>query len=465
MSSSVAIVDEKDALVHYAGSWNDAGSAAEFNGTTTWSAVQGSTVSFTFVGTSIGVFGTVAAKNPPQSSLTFLVDNSIQGTYTPPANMLADIHHEELWASPTLGSGSHTLVITQSAAQALGVIFLDYFMFNTTSTSIKSYFIDDRDARVTYTPEWRKFIGDNDFMHTSQESTSPGDSFSLKFEGTSVSYYGGITASDAGVMNASIVLDGGKPTFFIAPASPAAVTNNLIFESGIINDGSHTLVITQENQFTVWTDYFLITPGTASAASSTPSPSTTSGSGSDTTGESSKKSTPIGAIVGPVIGIVLLIALAAAAFILCRRRKRRREFEPADLPMALAPAPFSDLTPTPFSDIGTGAATASTSTFAYSALAPPPGGTTPGSTASNYSALAASDAHLAPRSGASTGYTPPSPPPPPIPPLVPMRSNKLAQEATRWTGPPTSSSRSGPSSAAGSSSPPGEELPPPQYSE
>ncbi|KAJ6530952.1 hypothetical protein DFH09DRAFT_1326648 [Mycena vulgaris] len=444
MSSSVAIVDEKDPLVHYAGSWNDAGSAAEFSGTKKWSAVQGSTASFTFVGTSIGVFGTVAAKNPPQTSLSFLIDNSITGTYTPADDMVTDLHNLNLWTSPTMSNGSHTLVITQSTAQALGVIFLDYFMFNTTSTSVKSYFIDDRDARVTYTPEWRKFTGDNDFMHTSQESTSPGDSFSLKFEGTSVSYYGGITASDAGVMNASIVLDGGKPIFFIAPATPAAVTNNLIFESGIINDGSHTLVITQENQFTVWTDYFLITPGTASAASSTPSPSTTSGS--DATGESSKKSTPIGAIVGPVIGVVLLIALAAAVFIFCRRRRRRQELEPADFPMALAPAQFSDFTPTPFSNFDTGATTASTSAF-------------------EYSALAASDVSFAPSSGASNGYTPPAPPPPPIPPLVSTRSNKFAQEAARWTGPPASSSRSGLSSAAGSSSPAGEDLPPPQYSE
>jgi hypothetical protein len=113
--------------------------------------------------------------------LTFSVDGSISGTYTPPT-LTADIHHEPLWMSPTLSRGSHDLVITQTAAQAEGVIFLDYIMYNTTSTSMP-YFIDDRDPRITYTPPWTQEGSDQDFQHTVQRTSTAGDSFSLEFEG------------------------------------------------------------------------------------------------------------------------------------------------------------------------------------------------------------------------------------------------------------------------------------------
>jgi hypothetical protein len=99
--------------------------------------------------------------------------------------MTADIHHEPLWTSPSssLNNDSHTLVIKQTAAASGGVIFLDYIIYSTTSTSVSSYFIDDRDARIQYTPAWRLFGSEGDFQHTSQASTSMGDRFSLKFDG------------------------------------------------------------------------------------------------------------------------------------------------------------------------------------------------------------------------------------------------------------------------------------------
>jgi hypothetical protein len=136
-----------------------------------------------YPGSSVTVFGTVAAKNPPQASLSFVVDNSITGTYTAPDDLPSDIHHEALWTSPTMNEGSHTIVITQIAAQTAGVIFLDYIMYNTSSSTVHPYFIDDRDPWIKYTAAWRKFGSDPDFQHTSQGSTFAGDSFSLPFEG------------------------------------------------------------------------------------------------------------------------------------------------------------------------------------------------------------------------------------------------------------------------------------------
>ena len=129
------------------------------------------------------MYATIGTVSPPQSSLTFLLDNSISGTYTPASGQTAVIYHEALWASPTLSEGEHTLVITQTAAQSQGVIFLDYILYNTTSADVRSFFIDDRDPRVIYTPPWQMFGSSPDFQHTSQGTTKAGDSLSLQFEG------------------------------------------------------------------------------------------------------------------------------------------------------------------------------------------------------------------------------------------------------------------------------------------
>lgn len=117
--------------------------------------------------------------------MSFTIDNSlsITGTYTPPDNVTSVVHHTPFWVSPTLNNSQHTLVITQTTAQPAGNIFLDYLMYNTTSTSVGAYFVDDRDLRVTYTPPWTLQSSEDYFQHTQQASNAVGDSFSLAFEG------------------------------------------------------------------------------------------------------------------------------------------------------------------------------------------------------------------------------------------------------------------------------------------
>ncbi|KAJ7886222.1 hypothetical protein B0H14DRAFT_3431428 [Mycena olivaceomarginata] len=165
---------------------------------------------------------------------------------------------------------------------------------------------------VSLVATWRKFGSDPDFQHTSQGSTFAGDSFSLQFEGKSISYYAGINNGSVGeVLNASIVIDGGPPTFFVPGVQPEAVTtNNLIFNSGDLSEGDHTLVVTAENDHTVWTDYFLVTPNTGTPTSnplpltSGPSSPPTASTAASTSPPKTARSTPIGMIVGLVIVVV-----------------------------------------------------------------------------------------------------------------------------------------------------------------
>ncbi|KAJ6449775.1 hypothetical protein C8R45DRAFT_849549 [Mycena sanguinolenta] len=182
MATNAAILDDRDPLIQYAGTWSGAGSYSEFYGTTTFSLEPGSTASLSFVGTSVNVYGSVGVEGA--ASMAFEVDGSMTGTYVAPINLTAAIHHELFWGSPPLSNGTHTLVITQGAtpASANGVIFLDYIMYDTTSTSL-TYFIDDRDGRIAYTAGWVQDESDEDFQHTSQRTSAIGESFTLEFEG------------------------------------------------------------------------------------------------------------------------------------------------------------------------------------------------------------------------------------------------------------------------------------------
>ncbi|KAJ7704805.1 hypothetical protein B0H17DRAFT_889698, partial [Mycena rosella] len=123
-------------------------------------------------------------------------------------------------------------------------------------------FIDDRDARITYTPPWQQSGADADFMHTAQGTTAAGDALALQFDGTRITYWGGINNGSAGaVLNASMSIDSGPPTFFVpGPQSAAVTANNLYFDSGDLPPGTHRITVTAENARTVWADYFLVTP-------------------------------------------------------------------------------------------------------------------------------------------------------------------------------------------------------------
>jgi hypothetical protein len=134
----------------------------------------------------------------------------------------------------------------------------------------------------------------------------------------------------AEMLKASIVVDNDPPVIFIPDFQPESVTtNNRIFKSKDLSEGSHTLVVTAENSNTVWIDYLLVIPHTPPAsnsalpASTSPLSSTSSSSSNATTTPSPSKSPSGGIIAGAVIGgLVFGVVLVAAIFLICRRRRR-----------------------------------------------------------------------------------------------------------------------------------------------
>ncbi|KAJ6451164.1 hypothetical protein C8R45DRAFT_946378 [Mycena sanguinolenta] len=271
----------------FKGGWHNAGAPTEFHSTTTWSSAAGSTATFAFSGTSITVYASVADHSPGAIAISFAIDGSTQGSYTPPTSLpVGGLYHQPLWTSSPLSDEPHTLVITQTAAQTAGQIYLDYLLYSTTTDVVDAYFIDDRDSRITYSSAWSKVDGgQNDFGHTSQVAASVGASFSITFEGQSIKYHAGLVASDAGVLKASMVLDDGTPVIFTAPANTAATPNNILYDSGSISDGTHTLVVTAQTADSLWVDYFTTSPNALVA--SNPGGGTTSTSGDSNNGGAS----------------------------------------------------------------------------------------------------------------------------------------------------------------------------------
>ncbi|KAJ6570992.1 hypothetical protein DFH09DRAFT_1313005 [Mycena vulgaris] len=203
MTSRLANVDDRDALIRYACTWTTAGVPVEFGGTTQWSSVAGSAASFTFIGErTLNMPGSIFMSH---MDLHFRVRLRRKNRPCQYEFRSRQVHHG------AMGAGPHTLVITQTVAQDQGIIYLDYLMYNTSSTSVSSYFIDDSDPAITYTPAWPAVASQDYFQHTARQSTSAGDSFSLHSEGKAISYHGGITP----YMNASIAIDGGPPVFMV----------------------------------------------------------------------------------------------------------------------------------------------------------------------------------------------------------------------------------------------------------
>ncbi|KAJ7717019.1 hypothetical protein B0H16DRAFT_1740861 [Mycena metata] len=393
MSTNVAIVDNRDLLLHYAGGWVEGGAPVEFNDTTIWTGTRGATISFTFVGSSIAAYATVAAVNPPNASMSFSVDNSIRGAYTPDG-ITVTTPHSLLWQSPIMNDTSHTLIITQTAAQSGGVIFFDYLLYNTTvSTNVHSFFIDDSDPRITYTGGWNEDLQDDEFQHTLHSSTKVGDSLSFQFVGKSIAMYGDLVPGASS--NASFAIDGGPPLFIPSTSPAGRTTNNLLFNSGDLANGNHSLVVSAADDQALWVDYFLVTPNGPGPTSSSLSATSGSSAASSPSGLSvgsnavqTKKSAPIGAIVGPVVGVLVLIALLVAALFVYRRRRRvRAPHGSQPIPETLQPTPYpyigySDSTLSPSADSGLTAYRARhANAHVWLPGSPPPGAMLPSSPA------------------------------------------------------------------------------------
>jgi len=210
----------------------------------------------------------------------------------------------------------------------------------------KTLFVDDADTVVQYSGAWSEPSFEDYFQHTAHVSTVAGSAVSFTFKGNFVSLNGPIVyGPDGRGLNASVVIDGGSPSF-LAQTLPTLAGNTTfnspIFTSSGLASGTHNLVITTlDNDHPLYVDYFLF-GDTSGAASSSPTPaagasgqaiappSASAPAIAPPIGSSSRisRAPNVAAIVGGVVGAVAVIAILIVGFLFWRHwRRRRREIE------------------------------------------------------------------------------------------------------------------------------------------
>lgn len=175
--SRVLIVDDTDPSISYNGPWrlfSDLSDVSrEYNSTIHRADAAGQSLSYTFEGTSISVFGSL--DNPDENGspeVRFTIDNlpSAPWNATGSLNTKTDrlMSHQALFRSFNLLPGTHTLTIDILNSGPEGPFFyFDYFTISTgdstsylgqrieSNADARQYFIvDDRDLSINYIPRW-----------------------------------------------------------------------------------------------------------------------------------------------------------------------------------------------------------------------------------------------------------------------------------------------------------------------
>jgi hypothetical protein len=138
------------------------------------------------LGASIAVFG--STNGIADATLAFKLDGEEQYTFqNSKTGMLGVVYQSELWRSPTLEEGNHTLLITQIVASTNASVFLDYITYTVSDVTSNAEMIlfDDRDAAMKYSSGWSQDDTDGLLMRTASYTTTLGSSFDFEFNGTS----------------------------------------------------------------------------------------------------------------------------------------------------------------------------------------------------------------------------------------------------------------------------------------
>ncbi|KAJ7147338.1 hypothetical protein C8R46DRAFT_547485 [Mycena filopes] len=313
------IVDDQSSQIKYTGAWTGGGTNDHYDHTATASRAGGATMTFPFSGTSVSVVGSFDAST--SCTGTFSIDGDVTTFISPVASTA--LNHQEIWSSPTLPDGSHTLtyrvVSCSSSSSTAGYVWFDYILYTPSPSASKNgvvYFVDDADSSIVYSGNWTVETGqEQDFALTSHGGKQ-GCSFQLDFEGTLVSVYGRTgNDSDNAATQMSFSVDGASPVVFSSPYQTSVSYNQPLFQSASLSQGKHSLVGTS-NSGTVWVDYLLLQPN--------PTTNTTNP-------EPEQHPLPIGEIAGGAAGALILVVIVALVVIFRRRLFKGRTARPLTL--------------------------------------------------------------------------------------------------------------------------------------
>lgn len=310
-----------------------------YDSTYTWSQTAGANLIFFFRGTAISHY---ADKGPHRGPVGVSIDGKPYTNVTwTNVNASTMQYQQQMWSIRGLSLGDHQVVISNvgtgdPAESIMGVDYLEVTSGSDGSIKPVKYgpgasgipsnamTVDDSSDSISYSgSSWDVYTSSNNigvYLGGGQHSsTSPGAVITFKFNGTAVWYFCDQYENNTIV---SISLDGGAGET-VNTASPVGIwlTQYLTWGKADLVDGPHTLTITHAGSEGTYAnvDFFKYMPSVNSPPATTSASSIPSTSSSVVT--SSSESTPIGAIVGGVVGGITIIALIAG-FLVWRWRRR-----------------------------------------------------------------------------------------------------------------------------------------------
>ncbi|KAF7329455.1 hypothetical protein MKEN_00207600 [Mycena kentingensis (nom. inval.)] len=345
------VVDDRDAAVQYTPAWRTEGLGRpiEFQSTTSNPASPGDSAVFSFSGTSVEVFATLAGGSG--SSLSFSIDDGAATVFPVAAGTTTTAHHQQIFTSGTLPDGPHTLSMV-AGGSAISQIFLDYFLVRTADVAGKDVFIDDSEgggAGIVYSPTGWGVTQSEEHFESSLHVGEAGAWVAVTFQGTQLTLRGPYTAGANGEsVRASASVDGGVPIALVPRTGGAdageTTLNNVLFASPSLTQGTHTVNITvaADSPLPLQVDYFLVNSDAGEDAAAEGGIAGATGAATQSTagaslspllspspvaGASTTSSAPqlnkAALIAGVIAGVLFLLLLIVAGILVKRRRARK----------------------------------------------------------------------------------------------------------------------------------------------
>lgn len=335
------MVDDPELNATYGGGqWGTATLFQWYGGTIVYPAFADSTsatvtgsVFLSFEGIAIAFGGNTPKVFGDSQTLTVSIDGA--PSYNTSYNDPTPQSYVQWYQSPILPEGTHNITLTHLAGTAL-----DYAVITAgqnTNLTGKTVIVDNEDPSIRFTGSWTRntdrfhsgYPPDGyPFHNSTHQSTKPGDNFIFRFSGTSLNIYGILDWANLGTVSASYTLDGAtaSQTYTVTTSSSMyqdSTTdehNFLLYSNTTLTAGDHTLVVNVTkcvNQTFIF-DYLTYQPSFSTLATM---PNLTLPAATNGTSHTSTTSTPVGAIVGGILGGLALLFLLIGAFLWFRKRK------------------------------------------------------------------------------------------------------------------------------------------------
>lgn len=149
----------------------------------------------------------------------------------------------QLWVSPSLGAGAHTLVITPAGikndAASSTFVVPDRVVIYDSADTVDDRVLGSGQKQFQYTGTWGTNGNPGYWSNTHSYSNATGATATFRFTGAAVHLYGGVGPS-AGI--GAVSIDGGPETLVDFYAASAG-GNKLLWKSSPLAAGSHTMVL------------------------------------------------------------------------------------------------------------------------------------------------------------------------------------------------------------------------------